>query len=127
MLLNDIDIDLNSANIPAGMNSIIIDGPSSDFTEEELYKIDQFVMRGGNVLFFVDGMSMNPNAQYTGGQQFTPNNVNLSRLLETYGVKLENNLVFDTKCYSASDQNYGKLNLYWVPVLQKEQMAKKST
>lgn len=122
-----VDIDLNSANIPAGMNSIIIDGPSSDFTEEELYKIDQFVMRGGNVLFFVDGMSMNPNTQYTGGQQFTPNNVNLSRLLETYGVKVENNLVFDTKCYSASDQNYGKLNLYWVPVLQKEQMAKKST
>ena len=68
-----VDIDLNSEDIPAGMNSVIINGPAIDYTEEELYKIDQFVMRGGNVLFFMDGMSENPSAQYPGGEMFTPN------------------------------------------------------
>ncbi|MCR5189078.1 MAG: Gldg family protein [Treponema sp.] len=121
-----VDIDLNEEAIPAGMNSIIINGPQNDYTEEELYKVDQFIMRGGNVLFFVDGMLMDANAQYTGGQMFNPNVLNISRLLDSYGVKVENNLVFDKKCYVAQDQNFGKVNLYWAPTLQKDQLAKKN-
>lgn len=121
-----VDIDLNKESIPAGMNSIIINGPQNDYTEEELYKVDQFIMRGGNVLFFVDGMSMDSTAQYTGGQVFTPNVLNINRLLDSYGVKVENNLVFDKKCYVAQDQNFGKMNLYWAPTLQKDQLAKKN-
>ena len=121
-----VDIDLNKESIPAGMNSIIINGPQNDYTEEELYKVDQFIMRGGNVLFFVDGMSMDSTAQYTGGQVFTPNVLNINRLLDSYGVKVENNLVFDKKCYVAQDHNFGKMNLYWAPTLQKEQLAKKN-
>jgi len=121
-----VDIDLNEEAIPAGMNSIIINGPQNDYTEEELYKVDQFIMRGGNVLFFVDGMLMDANAQYTGGQMFNPNVLNISRLLDSYGVKVENNLVFDKKCYVTQDQNFGKVNLYWAPTLQKDQLAKKN-
>lgn len=121
-----VEIDLNKENIPAGMNSIIINGPENDFTEEELYKVDQFVMRGGNVLFFIDGMVQDPNAQYTGGQQFNPNQLNISRLLDSYGVKVENNLVMDTNCYVSQNSNFGTLNLYWVPSLQKNQLAKKN-
>ena len=35
------------------MNSVIVNGSKNDYTEEELYKLDQFVMRGGNILFFL--------------------------------------------------------------------------
>lgn len=57
-----VDIDLKESEIPLGMNSIIINGPKTDFDENELYKIDQFIMRGGNVLFFVDSMVENQMA-----------------------------------------------------------------
>lgn len=121
-----VNIDLNSADIPAGMNSIIINGPQFDYTEEELYKIDQFIMRGGNVMFFVDGLLENPNAQYTGGQTFTPNELNIDRLLNQYGVKRGLDVVLDKNSYEAQDANYGKVNLYYAPILQKDQMAKKN-
>ena len=121
-----VDIDLNKDNIPAGMNSIIINGPQYDYTEEELYKIDQFLMRGGNVMFFVDGMVEDGTAQYTGGQQYVPNESNLDRLLERYGVKREKNIVMDKNGYEYQNVQVGKQILYWAPVLQKAQLAKKN-
>ena len=119
-----VDIDLKESEIPLGMNSIIINGPKTDFDENELYKIDQFIMRGGNVLFFVDSMVENQMAAYTGGEQFTPNSINLDKLLQKYGVSRDLNMVFDKNCYVNQSSSYGKLNLYWAPVLQKNQLLK---
>ena len=121
-----VDLDLNKDNIPAGMNSIIINGPQYDYTEEELYKIDQFLMRGGNIMFFVDGMVEDGTAQYTGGQQYVANDSNLDRLLERYGVKREKNIVMDKNGYEYQNNQVGKQILYWAPVLQKAQLAKKN-
>ena len=119
-----VDIDLKESEIPLGMNSIIINGPKTDFDENELYKIDQFIMRGGNVLFFVDSMVENQMASYTAGEQFTPNSINLDKLLQKYGVSRDLNMVFDKNCYVNQSSSYGKLNLYWAPVLQKNQLLK---
>ena len=119
-----VDINLKESEIPLGMNSIIINGPKTDFDENELYKIDQFIMRGGNVLFFVDSMVENQMAAYTGGEQFTPNSINLDKLLQKYGVSRDLNMVFDKNCYVNQSSSYGKLNLYWAPVLQKNQLLK---
>ncbi|MCR4580091.1 MAG: Gldg family protein [Treponema sp.] len=121
-----VDLDLNKDNIPAGMNSIIINGPQYDYTEEELYKIDQFLMRGGNVMFFIDGMVEDGTAQYTGGQQYVANESNLDRLLEKYGVKREKNIVMDKNGYEYQNNQVGKQILYWAPVLQKDHLAKKN-
>lgn len=121
-----VDIDLTSEDIPAGMASIVINGPQWDFTEEELYKIDQFIMRGGNVLLFVDSMSEDGTAKYYGTQQFVPAEINLDRLLNKYGIERGKNYVMDTNCYVNNSNQYGKLNLYWVPILQKENLAKKN-
>lgn len=120
------DIDLNSADIPAGMNSVIINGPKNDYTEEELYKLDQFVMRGGNLLCFIDGLiDDGANRQY-GMANYVPNILNLSRLLNKYGVNVANNMVMDKNCYETGDMQNGKMNLYWAPVLHKQQLAKKN-
>ncbi len=121
-----VDLDLNKDNIPAGMNSIIINGPQYDYTEEELYKIDQFLMRGGNIMFFVDGMVEDGTAKYSGGQQYVPNESNLDRLLERYGVKRELNMVMDKNGYEYQNAQVGKQILYWAPVLQKDCLAKKN-
>lgn len=119
-----VDLNLKTETIPAGMNSVIINGPKTDFDEIELYKIDQFIMKGGNVLFFIDSMIENQTASYTGGEQFTPNAINIDTLLKKYGISRDLNMVFDKNCYVNQSTSYGKLNLYWAPVLQKEQLLK---
>lgn len=118
------EIDLNENDIPTSMNTIIINGPQLDYTEEELYKIDQFLMRGGNILFFVDGMNQDGTAQYTGGQQFVKNEINLDRLLTAYGIDRKKNMVMDKQCFVNNQTQYGTLNYYWAPELQTNQLAK---
>ena len=120
------DIDLNSDNIPAGMNSIIINGPKMDFTEEELYKIDQFLLRGGNVMLFVDGIVETGKDQMYGIANFGQNETNIERLLSKYGVTREKNMIMDKNCLSNLNTQYGELNYYWVPVINKKQLAKKN-
>ena len=120
------DIDLSKENIPAGMNTIVINGPTEDFSDEELYKIDQFIMKGGNAMFFIDSVVYNEQAQYTGGSPFVPNENNIDKLLNKYGIKRGLNVVMDKNCYETFDPRYGKLQLNWAPLLQKEQLAKKN-
>lgn len=121
-----VDLDLTNSDIPAGMNSVIINGPKYNFTEEELYKLDQFVLRGGNLLVFMDGLLDSGANQQYGIPSYVPADVNVSRLLENYGVKIENNMVMDKNCYQQMNQQYGELNLYWVPVLHKQNFPKKN-
>ena len=119
------DIDLNSADIPAGMNSIIVNGPKQDFTEEELYKIDQFLLRGGNVMIFIDGTVDDGKNQMYGLGHFVTNNNNIDRLLAKYGVEHSKNMVMDKNCISNQNAQYGELHYWWVPTLHKKQLAKK--
>ena len=121
-----VDLDLTAEDIPAGMNSIIINGPQYDFADEELYKIDQFLMRGGNIMFFLDGMSEDGTAQYTGGQQYVPNDLNINRMLADYGVSVEHNIVMDKNGYEFQNSQIGRQILYWAPILHKNQLARKS-
>ncbi len=119
------DIDLNSADIPAAMSSIIINGPKVDFTEEELYKIDQFLLRGGNVMLFLDGVVDDGRNQAYGIGNYVANESNLERLLEKYGVNRGKNMVMDKNSLKNINPQYGELNYYWVPALHKKQLAKK--
>lgn len=119
------DIDLNSDNIPAGMNSIIINGPKMDFTEEELYKIDQFLLRGGNVMLFIDGVVDDGRNQSYGIGNFVANDVNIERLLIKYGIARGKNMIMDKNCLKDMNPQYGELTYYWVPTIHKKQLAKK--
>lgn len=120
-----VQLDLMSEDIPAGMNTIIIDGPQQDYMEEELYKIDQFLMKGGNVLFFVDPLYAQGGNQYQ-MPTYYPLSLNIDTLLNAYGVKRENNFVMDKNCHQQSTQANGKLSYHWVPVIQKKDLAKHS-
>ena len=121
-------LDLNEDDIPASMKSIVINGPKQDMTEEELYKIDQFIMRGGNVLFLVDPAqeTQNNNSFYGQTTSYVENNVNIERLLNKYGVSIGKQYVFDTACCQTFNNTYGILKLYWAPLLQKENLNSKS-
>ena len=119
------ELNLVKNDIPMNMSCIVINGPKADFAEEELYKIDQFVMRGGNIMFFVDSLVEQGGSPYQAAE-YVPNELNIDKLLNKYGVKRNYDYVMDTNCYTTSSSEYGKMNLYWAPIMQKDQLAKKS-
>ena len=123
-----VTLDLTTDDIPASMKSIVINGPKMDMTEEELYKIDQFIMRGGNVLFLVDPCqeTQTNNAFYGTVTTYVQNNVNVERLLEKYGVTITKEYVMDEACCETYHNTYGILELYWAPLLQKENLNSKN-
>lgn len=117
------EINLAEENIPNRISAIIINGPKSSFSDAELYKIDQFLMRGGNVMLFLDPFTEAEDYSmynYTGQVtvKYTPLETGLEKLLETYGVSTGKNYVFDEACYTQANQMYGKMDLYWIPIIR---------
>ena len=119
------EIKLAEEDIPANLNSIIINGPKSTLSTEELYKIDQFIMRGGNVMIFADPFSVEQGNYYQ-APTYTPIDNGLNTLLTAYGATLDANYVFDEECYNYQQQGYGNIRMYWAPMLQKKQLSAKS-
>lgn len=119
-----VSLDLSKQDIPAGMNCLIINGPQYDFAEEELYKIDQFVMKGGNLMVYLDPLATVPSTTGYSQYDYIANENNLDRLLEKYGIKRNYEMIMDESCYVQSSQTNGSYNLYWAPMLQKTELAK---
>lgn len=119
------EIKLSEEEIPQKFASVIINGPKSSFTDEELYKIDQYVLKGGNLLVFLDPFEekqANPYSQPT----YTPINTGLEKNLEKWGVSVGKKYVYDLNCFSQSDRQYGKMNFYIAPMMQKNTLDQKS-
>jgi ABC-2 type transport system permease protein len=79
--------------------AIIIAKPDSAFSEKDKFIIDQFVMRGGKVLWLIDPvdatMDSLQNSRQTVG---VANETNLEDQLFNYGVRLNSNLLVDISC-----------------------------
>jgi ABC-2 type transport system permease protein len=75
---------------------IIIAKPTKPFSEKDKFLIDQFIMRGGRVLWLIDPVfaSMDSLKKYDNTIGIA-NDINLEDMLFNYGVRLNNNLVLD--------------------------------
>jgi ABC-2 type transport system permease protein len=76
--------------------AIIIAKPVKPFDERDKFLIDQFIMRGGKVLWLIDPVfaSMDSLQKYNSTMGI-PNDINLEDMLFNYGVRLNVNLVQD--------------------------------
>ena len=76
--------------------AIIIAKPVKPFDEKDKYLIDQFIMRGGKVLWLIDPVfaSMDSLEKYSSTMGI-PLDVNLEDMLFAYGVRPNTNLVLD--------------------------------
>lgn len=89
----------NDVNILDGYKAIIIAGPESKFTEQEKYVIDQYIMKGGKVLWLLDGSRISLDSLSTNSQTIgIINEVNLEDQLFTYGVRINPVLVQNVQC-----------------------------
>lgn len=90
-------VDLtNGMDIASDITTLVMAGPKSTFTDRQKYIIDQFIMRGGHVIFLVNGMNTDQNLQAT------PNDTGLDTLLSAYGAKVEKYFVLDKQNDRAS-------------------------
>jgi gliding-associated putative ABC transporter substrate-binding component GldG len=76
------------------VSTLMIVGPTEKWSDEDLFHLDQFVMRGGTAAFLLDNFQVDM-AQLSGA---VPIDHGLSDLLTFYGVKPEQNLIVDPQC-----------------------------
>lgn len=101
--------------IPDDITTIVIINPQGEFSAEEKYYLDQFLMKGKGVLFAVSGVNISDQLL---GQA---NATNISELLEKYGFKISKDLVLDSAAEIAGfNTATGPLFVrypYWIRVL----------
>ncbi|MDQ6813483.1 MAG: gliding motility-associated ABC transporter substrate-binding protein GldG [Bacteroidota bacterium] len=93
-------IDVRSGRLDADtINALLIVKPSEAFTEAEKLKIDQYVLHGGNVIWFVDKLYAEMDSLLRAQTDFVAfdKNLNLDDILFKYGVRINGDLVQDLK------------------------------
>ncbi len=75
---------------------LVVAKPQTSFSEKDKFKLDQYVMNGGRVLWLVDRMGVSLDSM-SGGRKFIPQDLplNLEDILFKYGVRIQPNLVLD--------------------------------
>lgn len=92
-------IDLPSRNSRiTGYDALIVAKPTKDFTLKEKFLLDQYVMNGGNVIFFIDALSVDITKAEGEGTVAVPFELNLDDLLFKYGVRVNRNYLLDVNC-----------------------------
>lgn len=85
------------ATISDSIKTLIIAKPTETFTESEKLKIDQYIMRGGRVMFLLDVLNAGLDSLRKNGSEFTAYNrgLELDDLLFKSGIRINDNLVQD--------------------------------
>ncbi len=78
--------------------AIIIAQPMRPFSAADKFAIDQYVMRGGKVLWFIDPVVTLPDSLSSGMTISLVNDLNIEDLLFKYGFRIEYNIVTDLQC-----------------------------
>ncbi len=90
-------VDVSSGrHVPEDVDILMVVGPRS-FTERDKYELDQYLMRGGKLVFLIDGVIVADQMFFA-----FPANDNLDDLLRHYGIKRNHDLVMDYLCERVS-------------------------
>ena len=124
------DVRLKDAGIPQGLSCLVIAGPTEKFTDYELYQIDQFLMQGKNLILVLDRFNeVMPSGQQgmAFGQQpvYVPLDTGLQKLLEHYGVRIQQSYVMDENCFSQEmPQQFGggERKIYYAPLIKNREI-----
>lgn len=119
-------IDLKNASIPDGLNCLIIPRPTEKFSDYQLFQIDQALMKGTNIAFISDSFheaGNNQGAMMGMPPQFEPIDTGLKKLLNHYGVDIQDAYVLDKNCYkhnAPQNMGGGEQKIYFAPMLKEE-------
>ena len=96
--LRTLDLTRQPA-VPTGVDLLLLVKPTLRFSENEKLKIDQFVMRGGKLLCFIDNLvaEMDSFGRKPSIVAFD-RDLNLGDLFFRYGARINPDLVMDLRC-----------------------------
>jgi len=102
--------------ITDGLDTLIIIGPREEFNDDELKAIDAFLMSGGSLVIFADGVKVEQ------GLLANKNDTGLNKILQSYGVKLNENLALDVNnglaSFSQGFVTFSTNYPYWPKVIK---------
>jgi len=74
----------------------IITKPTKQFTENEKFVLDQFITNGGKTLWMIDNVIAEQDSLYKNGKLLAyPRELNITDLLFSYGIRINNSLIKD--------------------------------
>ncbi len=88
-------VNLNRRENLQGFDAIILAQPRELFQENDVYKIDQFIMRGGKAVLLLDMLHVDMDSASGDGTLALPVETGLENMLFKYGIRLNNNYVLD--------------------------------
>lgn len=98
-LTKDVEIS-GQLNALDGVDALIVAQPKKAFNEKDKFIIDQFIMNGGKVLWFIDPIDVNRDSLYMTGETFGISaNLNIEKdMIYKYGARLNSNTIIDKDC-----------------------------
>ena len=78
---------------------VVVAGPKKHIPEADKLVLDQYLMNGGKILWFVDAVNVSIDSLSQGATTLAyPNNTNLEDMLFRYGVRVNPVLIQDMQC-----------------------------
>lgn len=123
-------IDITTDEISDSIDTLIIGGPKENFSDWELFQIDQFLMKGKALAIYLNAFNeIQPQRQQQmyGMQQpvYIPVNTGLEKLLDHYGVSVKKSYIMDESCFTNTDPNSGQIPIYFAPIIKNENINHK--
>jgi len=83
--------------VPSDIAALLVIAPQKKFNDSSKYQIDQYLMRGGKIAFFLNKENASLQSQYA-----QPIELNLDDQLAQYGTRVNADLVRDAQCASVN-------------------------
>ncbi|MCS6795583.1 MAG: gliding motility-associated ABC transporter substrate-binding protein GldG [Raineya sp.] len=101
-------VDLPQSPSLDGLDAIIVAKPTQGFSEEDKFKLDQFLMKGGKALFFIDALDIREDSINTPrgavSIPYTELVESMTEFFFNYGIRFNMNFIEDV-------QNFGIIGL----------------
>jgi gliding-associated putative ABC transporter substrate-binding component GldG len=90
-------VDLSQVkDLRGNLDAVVVAKPTGPYSEQDKFRLDQFITHGGRAMFFVDALRVDlDSVSRNGAALATPYNLNLDDLLFRYGVRLNPDLLLD--------------------------------
>ena len=121
-IVDDVEIG-GKINALDHLGALVVAQPKTAFSEKDKYIIDQFIMNGGNVLWFIDPLDVNRDSLILTGQTFGVSaNLNIENdMIFKYGARINKDMILDSECGPIYIPGHplGLVDWYFYPLLQR--------
>lgn len=110
-------IDLKKPDQLKDVTVLVIGAPKKDFSDVELFNLDQYILNGGRAIFMVDRALVDPSKGLTAVEA----NAKLADFIAHYGVTINNDLILDKNnemvSFNSGNSQYLLQYPFWVKII----------